>query len=118
MSIIVCRTMFCPECLAHDRPSKGDKFVVYGSSKMAFYPRECHHDGIKGFTPHIITVSEPLKVRDNLVEVVACCGICGSSYTYDKQQISFSFKPHFVRLTFIDFQALVMRWVRTGYEII
>lgn len=114
--------MFCPKCYASDHPDKGDKFVVFGSTDKIFHPHIVHHNvGVRnyGYTPHIISFSQPLTMEGNKVKLTISCGVCQTSYYYEKQALHLVFKEvGFMTISLRDFKALLMKWTNTGYELL
>jgi hypothetical protein len=111
--------MWCEKCFKANRPLKGNRFVVFGSTSQSLLAKIAHHDGLAGFTPHIITLIQPVKYKEGKIELIECCGVCEAGYEYKNKSIIFFFKQsRHLYLSKEDFNALFMKWVRTGYEII
>lgn len=114
--------MFCPKCYASGHPQKGDRFVVFGSTHKIFHPKICHCDipvRDRGFTPHIISFSQPLTMEDDKVKLTCSCGVCETTYRLKRQNIYFTFtEVKFMTISMRDFKALLMSWTNTGFELI
>lgn len=116
----ITRTMFCPTCNAHDRPRKGDKFVIYGGTRQNFFVKTAHQDGVRGFSPHIITYFEPFKVDDGTIPILAHCGICDVDIEPQQDGMSklrFN-EGNILHLSERELLSLILNWKSTGYEII
>ena len=112
--------MFCPKCDAEGHPKVGDSFVVFGSEAKKYHPRYCtSHTITIGYTPHIISFTQPLTMKDGNIQLTVTCGVCGASFIYKDPNIAYTFTgTHFIYVSKNDFKALLMSWTNTGYEII
>lgn len=110
--------MYCPICNAHDRPTKGSPFVVYGSTRKRYMQRIAEWYGVIGFTPHLITFEQPLKTKGNDVQITFSCGVCEIIYDYIDSQPVFVIKgSHKIWLPKKDFNALLFDCKDLGYTI-
>lgn len=111
--------MYCPTCNSHDRPRKGDRFVVYAGTRQDFFVKKAHQDGIKGFTPHIITYFEPFKIEDGLIPILVHCGVCDVLIKEEeKDEYSTYFNDGTIyRIPERELLTLILTWKNTGYEI-
>lgn len=116
--VVICRTMYCPRCNASDHPTKGDVFIVYGSKRKTLMQRIAQWYGVKGYTPHIISFDQPLKMKDGKVEIIVSCGVCEMVYDYiDMEAVFVIKKAHVIHLPKKDFDALVLYCKHLGYDI-
>lgn len=116
----ITRTMYCPTCNSHDRPRKGDRFVVYAGTRQDFFVKKAHQDGIKGFTPHIITYFEPFKIEDGLIPILVHCGVCDVHIDPKQNDVySILFNDGTIyRIPERELLTLILRWKNTGFELI
>ena len=123
MDEIVTRTMFCKHCHAHDRPKQGQIFVVCGHDRQMLFIRQAHQDGICGYTPHIISYTNPIEIIEGLVEIHYSCAIHGCGITIGDERPNGNYDIRFDRIQTLklpvnDFQSLISDWRRSGYELI
>jgi len=123
--ILVCRSAFCITCYNAGRPSKGNRFIVYGTDNQKFKQKTAHIGGIKGFTPHLFSIPFPYKENeDGTILAVKNCLINDCGIEMGKTQENGDFKFAFtyveqVHLTRVSADALISLWKsRTGYELL
>lgn len=75
MSTTITRVSFCLNCSKNNDPTKGQKFLVFGSKGYHVYVAQSH--GTAGFTPHILRIH---KVIGQNVVYDSACGICDVSF--------------------------------------
>lgn len=121
---LMTRILFCPTCFMKRRPEKRNSFMVFGHTRQYVMHRKCHHDGIPGYTPHIIMYSDAALTEEYVTIHVACCmDGCGISLTDVDNATRTVLAFEFIKLTLLslpvrDVLALRDRWKNSGYEII
>lgn len=122
--MIVTRSAFCKECWLKGRPQKGERFMVFGTTSQLFKERFAHHDGIKGFTPHLYSIEIPYRLDSegrvlvNRTCLIDGCGISIGSLRRDgKYTIEFTSVSQST-LSVIAADALITNWRSTGYELL
>lgn len=120
-NFIITRSMFCPTCYERNHPRTGDSFVVYGTTGEKFYYRVCHcyvEKRNRGMTPHLISFRQPIdKVGDN-IRISVSCGVCEVGFVEGIPPFITFKNVRYTALPLSDFQALLMKWARSGLELI
>lgn len=122
--LLVCRSAFCVKCWQRGKPQKKDIFLVYGTNHQNFKEKQAHHDGFRGYVPHLYTIETPFRLdEDGKVVAVRVCLMdgCGIQIGKLKADGNFNLKflnPETVLLTQNAVEALVTLWRGTGYELI
>lgn len=119
MEHIISRTMFCPHCNARSSPQKNEYFIVWGSTRQDFFIKKSHQEGISGYTPHIISFTDPPEKQDGKCKLVICCAMHGCGVHISQSDQSFTFeRTQIILLELHDFIALTTKWKNSGFELI
>lgn len=122
--LLVCRSAFCRKCWQKERPTKGNRFIVYGTDHQYFKERVAHHDGLKGFTPHLYTIQFPYKMsEEGRVTAARTCLMDGCGISIGKLKANGNFDIQIlyaeeVSLSLVSVEALLTYWKNTGYELL
>lgn len=123
--LMVCRSAFCVRCWQAERPIKGNRFLVFGTTHQNFKSKLVHNGGVKGFTPHLYMIEWPYKLTEEglVVTTKTCmmdgCGITIGNLKKDGTLEMTILKVETVQLSEISLGALITLWRgNTGYNLI
>jgi len=84
MKTILSRVAFCEKCFSRGSPKYEEMFLVYGTHSKDFHIYKVEFKGERGYTPHILVLNKVIHKEMPEVIYESCCGICGVTFSEDK----------------------------------